>query len=195
MRRGAVALLLWLGPAMAVSGIDPNKTAGNPSAPVTVQVFSDFECPSCKMFHDYTLPLLKRDFVNTGKVFLVYREFPLPQHRFALTAASYATAAARFGYYQSVANALFRDQTIWSLNGKVWDTVASVLTLPQQKKVKAELDDASVPGEIQRDLGDGRAIPVASTPTLLVSRGIKRYPVSGTLNYAILQKLIDDLAK
>jgi len=66
MRLGAVALLL-LWPAMAaVNDIDPNKTAGNPSAPVTVQIFSDFECPGCKAFHDNSLPQLQRDYVATG---------------------------------------------------------------------------------------------------------------------------------
>ena len=195
MRLRAVAVLsLW--PLMAaVSDFDPNKTAGSPSAPVTIQVFSDFECPSCKLFHDQTLPQIQRDFVATGRVFLVYREFPLPQHAHSREAADYATAAARLGAYQPVADALFRDQPSWSANGKVWDTVASVLTLSQQKKVKATADDASVLGEIQRDVSAGRAIPVPSTPTLVVSRGAKSYPVSGTLNYAILKSLINDLAK
>ncbi|MGA2273510.1 MAG: thioredoxin domain-containing protein [Bryobacteraceae bacterium] len=194
MRLGAVALMmLW--PAMAaVSDIDPNKTAGNPSAPVTIQIFSDFECPACKVFHDRSLPQLQRDYVATGKVYLVYREFPLPMHAHSREAASYAVAAARLSLYQPVADALFRDQVAWSANGKVWDTVASVLTPSQQKKVKAA-DDAFVLGEILRDVNAAHAVPVTSTPTLVVSRGARQYPVSGTLNYAILKSLIDDLSK
>jgi len=195
MRLGAVALLL-LWPAMAaVSDIDPNKTAGNPSAPVTVQIFSDFECPACKAFHDNSLPQLQRDFVATGKVFLVYREFPLPIHAHSREAANYAVAAAHLSMYQPVADVLFRDQTAWSANGKVWETVASVLTLSQQNKVKAAADGASVLGEILRDVNAGHAVPVTGTPMLVVSRGSKIYPVSGTLNYAILRSLIDDLLK
>jgi len=195
MRLGAVALL-WLWPAMAaVNDIDPNKTAGNPSAPVTIQVFSDFECPACKALHERTLPLLQRDFVSTGKVFLVYREFPLPIHAHSREAANYAVAAAHLGLYQPVADALFRDQVAWSTNGKVWDTVAGVLTPSQQTRVKAAAGSASVLGEILRDVNLGHAVPVTSTPMLLVSRGDKRYPVSGTLSYEILKSLIDDLSK
>ncbi|MGB7759486.1 MAG: thioredoxin domain-containing protein [Bryobacteraceae bacterium] len=195
MRLGAVALL-WLWPAMAaVSDIDPGKTAGDPAAPVTIQVFSDFECPACKVLHERTLPLLQRDFVATGKVYLVHREFPLPMHAHSREAASYATAAARLSLYQPVADALFRDQLAWSANGKVWDTVASVLTPSQQKRVKAVADAASVLGEILRDVNLGHAVPVTSTPTLVVSRGEKRYPVSGTLSYEILRSLINDLSK
>jgi protein-disulfide isomerase len=195
MRLGAVALL-WLLPAMAaVSDVDPNKAAGDPAAPVTIQVFSDFECPSCKLFHDRTLPQLQRDFVATGKVFLVYREFPLPIHAHSREAANYAVAAAQLSLYQPVADALFRNQPTWSLNGKVWEAVASVLTPAQQKKVKAAADGPSVLGEIQRDLNAGHAVPVSSTPTLVVSRGARQYPVSGTLNYEILKSLINELYK
>ncbi|MFY9724378.1 MAG: thioredoxin domain-containing protein [Bryobacteraceae bacterium] len=195
MRLGAVTLLLLLPAMAALLDIDPNKTAGNPAAPVTVQVFSDFECPACKAFHERTLPQLRRDFVATGKVFLVYREFPLPQHAYSRLAASYAVAAARFSSYRPVADVLFRDQYAWSVTGKVWDTVASVLTPAQQKKVKAAADGPSVLAEILRDLNDGHAVPVTSTPTLVVSRGARSYPVSGTLNYAILKSLINDLSK
>jgi hypothetical protein len=70
-----------------------------------------------------------------------------------------------------------------------------VLTLSQQKKVKAAADGPSVLGEILREVNLGHAVPVTSTPTLVVSRGSKTYPVSGTLNYAILKSLIDDLLK
>jgi protein-disulfide isomerase len=195
MRLSAAALLL-LWPAMAAVGdFDPNKTAGNPAAPVTIQIFSDFECPACKLLHERTLPQLQQDFVATGKVFLVYREFPLPQHAHAREAASYAVAAARLSLYQPVADALFRDQVAWSANGKVWETVATALTPSQQKKVKAEADSPSVLGEIMREVNAGHAIPVTSTPMLVVTRGAKQYPVSGTLNYGFLKSLLDGLAK
>jgi protein-disulfide isomerase len=195
MRLGVWALLL-MGPALAaVSDIDTNKTAGNPSAPVTVQVFSDFECPACKVFHERSLPQLERDFVVTGKVFLIFREFPLPIHKHSREAADYAVAAARLGLYQPVADALFRDQFSWSSSGKVWDTVAASLTPSQQKKVKLAADGPAVLGEIQRDLEAGHAASVSSTPTLVVERGARRYPVSGTLNYEILKSLLNDLSK
>ena len=195
MRLGACVLLL-IGPALAaVNDIDPNKTAGNPSAPLTVQVFSDFECPGCKMFHERSLPQLQRDFVITGKVFLIYREFPLPIHAHSREAANYAVAAARLGLYQPVADALFRNQVAWSADGKVWDAVASALTLSQQKRVQAAVDSPAVMGEIQRDLDAARALAVSSTPTLVVSRGARRYPVSGMLNYEILRSLLNDLSK
>ena len=193
MRLCTVALLGLLPAMAAVNDIDINKTAGNPSAPVTVEVYSDFQCPGCKLMHDTTLPQLQQDFVATGKVYLIYRECPLPIHAHSREAANYAVAAARLSLYQPVADALFRDQAAWSASGKVWETVAGVLTLSQQKRVKAGADNASVLDEIKREVNLALAVPVKSTPTLVVGRGSARFPVSGTLRYTFLKGLIDGL--
>jgi len=195
MKIFALALLLSLPALTAVSAPDKNKTFGDPAAPVTIQVFSDFECPGCKVFHDLTLPALMRDYVVTGKVYLIYRDFPLSMHKYSRVAANYAVAAAQLGFYQPVADALFHDQPVWSVNGKVWDSVARVLNPAQQAKVKALADKASVLGEIQGDLDAGATVPVTGTPTVVVSRGNKRYPISSGLTFYFLKPLIDDLAK
>jgi protein-disulfide isomerase len=195
MKLCAVAMAALLPAVAAVSDIDPGKAMGNPSAPVTVQVFSDYECPSCKLFHDTTLPTLVHDYVASGKVYLVYRDFPLPMHRYSREAANFACAAARLGLYQPVADALFKNQTAWANSGKVWETVASVLSESQQKKVQTMASSPEVLGEIQRDMDAGHREQVNSTPTLIVSRGAKKYPISGGMNYLLLRQLIDDLAK
>jgi protein-disulfide isomerase len=195
MKLSAVALAALLPAVAAVPNIDPGKAVGNPSAPITIQVFSDYECPACKEFHDQTLPEIERDYVATGKVYLVYRDFPLPMHKYSRQAADYACAAAHLGLFQPVANALFRNQDSWGASGKVWECVASVLTLRQQKEVQALAQGPEVLGEIQRDLDAGYREQINGTPTLIVSRGAKKYPVSGSLNYTLLKQLLDDLAK
>ena len=195
MKLCVVALAALFSATAAVPDVDPGKSMGNPSAPVTIQVFSDYECPSCKLFHDNTLPLIVRDYVSIGKVYLVYRDFPLPMHKYSRQAAGYACAAARLRLYQPVADALFKDQTSWGNTGKVWQTVANVLSPKQQQEVQKLADSPEVLGEIQRDLDRGHREAVDSTPTLIVSHGSKKYPVSGTLNYELLRKLIDDVAR
>src|SRR5258708_5163194 len=81
---------------------DKGKTMGSPTAPITMELYSDFMCPHCKHLHEDILPTIVADFVTTGKVYLIFREFPLaiPQHVYARPAANYATAAARVGKYQ-----------------------------------------------------------------------------------------------
>ena len=53
------------------------KTMGNPSAPMTMELYSDFMCPHCKHLHEALLPAILLDYVNAGKACLIFREFPL----------------------------------------------------------------------------------------------------------------------
>jgi|CZKE01.1.fsa_nt_gi protein-disulfide isomerase len=193
------AVLATILPCLAASpAADKGKLLGNPSAPVTIEIFSDFECPMCKTFHEGTVPLLMRDFVTSGKACIVSREFPLniPAHKYSRQAANYATAAARIGKYDAVANVLFHTQESWGASGKVWETVASVLTPEQQKKVQALVSDPSVLAEVQDDVSYGVSSGINGTPTLFVSRGSKLYPATGgVLAYNLLKSMIDDLLK
>ncbi len=70
---------------MGTPSVDPDSstlnfatgsTVGDPNAPVTMHVFSDFQCHFCKSFHDETLPQIMDDFVREGDLKLVYHDFP-----------------------------------------------------------------------------------------------------------------------
>ena len=192
---GLALVALGIGGA-TVAGVDTNKAIGTPTAPITIEIFSDFECPSCKTFHETTLPQLVREYVIPGKVFVASFEFPLPAHPHSREAAGYAVAASRVGMYMPVADALFRGQQSWSMSGKVWETVAGVLTPAQQKRVQALAKDPGVLAEIENEIGMGRRIPLTETPTLVVIRGTRRIPITGRLiRYELLKQLIDDLSK
>lgn len=196
MKLSAFALIALL-PCLAASlgDIEKSKSIGNPGAPVRIDVYSDFQCPACKGFHEIVLPMLIRDYVVPGKVYVVSREFPLTMHPYSREAAGYAVAATQVGKYQQVADALFRTQAVWSTNGKVWDTVAAVLTPTEQKKVQALAKEPSVLTEVQQDVDAGNMIRINQTPTIFISKGQKRYPYAGPGpdNYPFLRALIDDL--
>src|ERR1035438_408615 len=102
---------------------DKEKAFGTPSAPLRLDVFSDFECPACRAFHIDMLPKIETDYGVPGKIYIVSHEFPLniPAHKFSREAANCATAAARVGKYVQVADALFQNQTTWEVSGKYWD--------------------------------------------------------------------------
>ena len=55
----------------------PEKTMGDPNAPVTVIEYASLTCPYCRKFHADVFPRFKRDFIDTGKVHFIYREFPI----------------------------------------------------------------------------------------------------------------------
>ncbi|HEY1204564.1 MAG: thioredoxin domain-containing protein [Bryobacteraceae bacterium] len=174
---------------------DP-KAAGSPSAPIRIEVFSDFECPACKTLHDQTLPELLRDYVATGKVYLIHREFPLPQHVYSRLAAAYATAAARVGKYQDVSDRLFLYQASWSASGGVDATACRGLTSAEAKTVRALVIDPSIAAEIERDVALGQKIPIRQTPTMLIKHGSTVFPWAGAVNYELLRSYLDsELAK
>ena len=195
MKLLALALTALLPCLAASSDADPGKSMGSPNAPVRIEVFSDFECPACKGLHEQILPLVVGDYVIPGKVYLVSREFPLPMHQYSREAANYATAAARLGKYQQVADTLFLNQVAWAANGKVWDTVAGVLTPVEAKKVQLLAKDPSVLSAVQHDVDAGKAASINQTPTMIVTRGPKSFPLAGAVNYNLLRSLLDGLLK
>ena len=169
------------------------KALGVPTAPVTVEVFSDFQCPSCKLLYEDTLRPLVADYVNKGKVYLIHRDFPLAMHAHSREAAIYANAAFRVNKYELVSASLFRQQTIWGANGKVEDAVASVLSPAELQKVRALIKDPQMSLEMEQDIALGAKAKVHQTPTMIFHHKGIAYPVSGTVNYPILRKFIDDL--
>lgn len=178
--------------------IDKAKAEGNPAAPVVMEVFASFDCSHCRDLHDQTLPLIVRDYVKTGKIYLVHREFPLsgPYHPYAREAANYAVAAGRIGKYLEVANALFKTQMTWAQNGKVWDSIASAIPPAEQKKVQALAKDPGVTAEVQREYDAGVASGINATPTVFINQGSKRYPINAQqLHYGFLKSLLDGMVK
>ncbi|HWB84727.1 MAG TPA: thioredoxin domain-containing protein [Bryobacteraceae bacterium] len=197
MKFCAAALIALLPCLAAAVDQDRGKQIGSPSAPVRMELYSDFQCPHCRVFHEAVLPELLKDYIVPGKVLLISHEFPLPMHQHAREAADYATAAARIGKYQEVSSALFLSQDAWANNGKVWDAVASALTPAEQKKVQALVKESSVLSEVQSDLQGGTMAGVNETPTLIIFSGSKRYSFPGPTpgNYSLLRSLIDGLVR
>jgi protein-disulfide isomerase len=95
------------------------KEQGSPAATVTIEIYTDYECPSCAMLYRDFVPTLMAEYVRTGKVKLLHRDFPLPQHQHSRLAARYANAAGRLGYYDAAVEQIFKTQDKWSSAGDV----------------------------------------------------------------------------
>src|SRR5260370_27954905 len=169
------------------------KGMGSPTAPITMEVFSDYECSHCKHVYEHTLRPLMRDYVSKGKVYLIHRDYPLSQHVNARPAACFANASSRVNRYEEVCAALFRQQETWSANGNVEATVASVLTPVELTKVKLLAKDPKVVAEMGHDIPLSEKIPLTSTPTTVITHQGRTTAVTATINYAILTKYLDDL--
>src|SRR5712664_585104 len=88
----------------ASAPLDPSeaKSLGSKSAPITIEVFEDFQCPACRNFFETTVKQLIDDYVVPGKVYLIHRDFPLEMH-------PYSRQAARL---DEINAAIERDRTI-----------------------------------------------------------------------------------
>jgi protein-disulfide isomerase len=166
---------------------------GDLKAPVLIEVFSDFQCPACKGFHDNDLQRIMTDYVVPGKVYLVYRYFPLPMHPYGRPCAEYVCAAARVGRYQKVADALFAQQSAIAAVGNVEAAAGSVLTPAEAKTVKSLLKSPEVQKEIDEDIDEGKLVPVLGTPTLWVTAHGKSHALSWPLDYTFFKQYIDSL--
>jgi len=187
----AVAAALMAG---STANVD-NNTFGDPKAPVLIEVFSDFQCPGCKYFHDNDFPRIMADYVVPGKVYVIYRYFPLQMHPYGRACAEWACAAAHVNRYQKVADALFAAQDSIRFTGNMEGVAASVLTPTELKTVKSLLKSPEVQNEIDTDMTEGKAIPVPSTPTLWVTAHGRSEVVKGPINYDLFKQYMDALLK
>lgn len=177
-----------------VAEIDPTKAFGSKNATVTMEIFSDFQCPACKKLFTDTTQKVTDNYANTGKVYIVHRDFPLPMHAYSRVAASYARAAAHIGKGEVVEQALFQNQERWEANGDVKGIVASVLSPAEMKKVQALVDGKTLEPLIDMDKQLGQAIPVNQTPTTIIhTKNGQTFPVVGFVSYDVLKQFLDQL--
>jgi protein-disulfide isomerase len=176
-----------------VADIDPTKAFGSKTAPVVVEIYSDFQCPACKQLFLNTTQKVLDNYVSTGKVYLVHRDFPLPMHAYSRVAASYSRAAAHIGKCEPVEQALFQNQEKWEASGDVKGIVAGVLSPAEMKKVQAIVDAKTLEPLIERDKQLGQTVPVTQTPTSVFHSKGQTYPYAGTLSYDVLKDFLDQL--
>lgn len=165
--------LLALITAAAFAAEAPVHTMGAANAPITIELFSDFQCPGCKELHETILRDLRRTYVATGKVRLVYRDIHLPMHKYARLAACYACAAEKLGMYDQVADKLFETQSQWDRTGKVDDALAGVVPAPQMLKLRAIAADPATGHQVDSTTQDAVKTGVSGTPTMLIRHGGK----------------------
>lgn len=193
----------------------PNKAVGSKSAPITVEVFSDYMCPQCRNFYETTLRAMMADYIPQGRVYLIHRDFPLPiaEHRFNWDAARWGTAAARIGKFEEVDAALYDNELAWGADGNIQKFVAAVLNPADLKRVQkmvapclnqtpASLRPPAPAGEtcsldayINQDIALGKQVPVQATPTYVITNKGQRLPAgSGSVSWPIMKQFLDSLS-
>lgn len=174
------------------------KESGSPAAPLACEIYADFECPACAIFYRDTYPQLVSQYVDTGKVRIVHRDFPLPQHPHARLAARYANAAGELGEYDKVFRRLFETQAQWSGNGNIEAAIAPVLTPSMLARIhEIVANDPKADQSIKLDILKATAgDQLTQTPTLVVvTPDGQRHKLSGAPSFAILSQYLDELGR
>jgi len=163
------------------------KSIGRPDAPVTMIEYSSLTCSHCAAFHTDTLPSIKKDYIDTGKVRMVFWDFPLGN--LAMAATMIARCSGQDNYVPMI-DALFLSQKTWARSEAPFDAIAGIARLSGMSVADLEncLDDRDLLKALEakaRDASDN--LGVQSTPTFFIE-GLK---VPGNLPYEDFQDLLD----
>jgi len=173
-------------------GEDP--VLGNAKAKVTIVEFSDFQCPYCRSFFNDTFGLLKKTYIDTGKVRLVFRDFPLTTlHPAARPTALAGACAAEQGKFWEFHDAVFAGQDKKDPSGntvtfgvsdiKSWVSAIGL----DMTKFNQCLDSEKYGSEVDRDQADGTALGVSGTPSFFINGT----GLVGAQPFAAFQQVID----
>jgi protein-disulfide isomerase len=152
--------------AMSAEGLGP-RSMGNPAAALLLTEYSDFQCPNCGYARLYVEALLKQ---YGDRVYFVFRYFPLNIHNKARGAAVAAECAARQGKFWAFHDLLFDHQQEWAQTPDpmpLWGQYAGSLGLDMNKWRECVVSPSPMEA-VDRDVGEGSAWQVESTPTLFI---------------------------
>jgi len=185
-RKGAeptvdVAELMKAGPL-------PEQVLGNSAAPVTIVEYASMTCPHCAHFHETTLPELKTKYIDTGKVRMVFREFPFDPR----AEAGFMLARCSDDNYFPMIDVLFRQQNSWAGVENAKEALLQISKLAgfSQQKFEECLTNQKLLDDIRSVRTRGaNEFKVDSTPTFFING--KQY--KGALSIAEMSAIIDPL--
>ena len=175
----------------ALEGVQPgDHVLGDPKAPITVIEYASLTCSHCAHFHTQVLPDIKKKWIDTGKVKLVYRDFPLDQ--VAAKAAQIAECAGNDKYF-GVVDIIFRGQPQWAVAADPLAELAKPLRIAGigENEIKACLANDAMSNAVINDYKAGEAMGVNSTPTLFINGQLYR----GSRSVEELDGVFSKLAK
>ncbi|HEX9568644.1 MAG TPA: DsbA family protein [Rhodospirillales bacterium] len=192
-----IVLLAAVTPLTVVAAIASMEEAmaemslGKDNAPVTMVEYSSLGCPHCAAFHFETLPKIKTDYIDTGKLRLVYRDFPLGTP--SLAAAMVARCAGRDRYFGFV-ELLFRSQSQWSQSNNPLEAIARVVRFGGMSE--ADINDCLKYQPLLESIRKGaetanEKLKINSTPSFIIGSEV----ISGALPYEHFKKAIDKALK
>ena len=172
-------------PTQVSASVDDDAILGNKNAPVTIIEFSDYQCPFCERFWSQTLPQLKKEYIDTGKVRFVYRDFPLESiHPNALPAAIATECVKKKGgdaaFWKMHDKIFGNQQSLNAANLKAWAKEIGV-------NIDTCLDNQETLADVRKDMTDAQAAGTQGTPYFVINGK----PLSGAQPFESFKAAID----
>lgn len=167
---------------------------GNPLASITILEWGDYQCTYCYKFHQSTLNTIKQDFIETGKIKLVFKDFPL-NGADSVLAAEASHCAQDQGKYWQYHDELYKN---WAGERTGWVTreslekFATTVNLDLDKFNKC-LDDHKYLESVNQMYEFGKEIGIDATPSFLVFNNEKIIKITGNQPLEVFLKSIDEL--
>jgi protein-disulfide isomerase len=169
----------------AVTGL----VLGKPDAPLTMVEFTDLQCPFCRQFHVTAYEQIKKDYIDTGKLRYISRDFPLDTiHPYAQSAARASRCAADQGKFWEMRHTILVNNA--ALSNDVFNTFAQDLKLDVATFKACEATAATkFQADFQKDLSDATSVGVSGTPTFVIGKtaatGLDGVRIVGAQPYAV----------
>ena len=171
--------------------IGPNEyVLGNANAPITIVEYASLTCSHCATFHNDVLPTIKSDFIASGKVRLVYRDFPLD--RLALAASMLARCSGRESYFGFI-DVLFRQQPTWSSASSplvALSKIARVGGMTQETFQTCMKNQEMQKAILEQRLHAAQTYRITGTPTLIINGGKYSAGLNANQMRSLLAKLL-----
>lgn len=153
---------------------------GDSDAEIAVIEFSDYQCPYCRRHFDQTLPKIESEYIDTGKVKYVMKQFPLGFHAKAKGASVAALCVDKLkpGSYWKAHESMFDGTT--SLSNASYLSLAETLGL-NQAKFESCLSDQKMANIVDQDMRDGESVGISGTPAFLIGKVVDGKIVNGQL--------------
>jgi len=170
-------------------GIDDDVILGDSGAPVTLIGFGDYQCPFCKKMYDETEGKLRDEYVSTGKLRMVYRDFPIDQiHPYARSAAEAAECARDQDKYWRAHDFLFENQSnLSTLAAGKFVSMAQALDL-DINEFRECVQVRKYAEEVEKDYQDGLRAGVTGTPGTFINNQF----LPGALPYEDFKAAIEE---
>jgi protein-disulfide isomerase len=142
-------------------------TMGKEDAPLVLVEYTDYQCPFCQRFHNDAFAQIKTNYIDTGKIRFITRDFPLSFHENAMRGAVAARCSAEQGKFWD-----FRNTLIANASQLQADKIAVYAQNASMDvgKFKACIDSDKYKAAIDKDMAEGQAAGVTGTPAFVLGR-------------------------